>query len=63
MFQICMISIFSDMLEETIKVFMDDFLVVGNSFDNYLVHLENDLTNHEEYDFVLNWEKCDFMVK
>ncbi|XP_049394757.1 uncharacterized protein LOC125859063 [Solanum stenotomum] len=32
-------SIFSDMVEETIEVFMDDFSVVGDSFDGCLMHL------------------------
>ena len=32
-FQRCMMSIFSDMVEGTIEVFMDDFPVVGDSFD------------------------------
>jgi len=38
-FQRCMISIFSDMIEHFIKVFMDDFSVFGSSFDDYLVNL------------------------
>ena len=32
-FQCCMKSIFFDMVEDTIEVFMDDFSVVGDSFD------------------------------
>nr|GEU67929.1 reverse transcriptase domain-containing protein [Tanacetum cinerariifolium] len=31
-FQRCMMSIFHDMIEKTIEVFMDDFLVFGDSF-------------------------------
>ncbi|XP_070014814.1 uncharacterized protein [Nicotiana sylvestris] len=38
-FQRCMMSIFTDMVEEIIEVFMDYFLVVGNSFDDCLVNL------------------------
>ena len=38
-FQRCMMSIFSDMVEDTIEVFMDDFSVVGDSFDRRLSHL------------------------
>ena len=37
--QICIMSIFSDMVEDTIEVFMDDFLVVGDSFEWCLSHL------------------------
>ena len=38
-FQRCMMSIFSDMVEDTIEVFMDDFFVVGDSFERFLSHL------------------------
>ena len=35
MFKLCMMAIFSDMVEIIIEVFMDDFSVLGKSFDNY----------------------------
>ncbi|GJS51345.1 reverse transcriptase domain-containing protein [Tanacetum coccineum] len=35
-FQRCMLAIFHDMIEESVEVFMDDFSVFGNSFDNRL---------------------------
>ena len=38
-FHRCMISILSDMVEDTIEVLMDDFLVVGDSSDHCLSHL------------------------
>ncbi|XP_070010326.1 uncharacterized protein [Nicotiana sylvestris] len=38
-FQKCMMAIFKDMVEEIMEVFMDDFSVVGNSFDDCLVNL------------------------
>jgi len=34
-----MMSIFSDMVEDTIEVFMDDLSVVGESFDRCVGHL------------------------
>ena len=34
-----MMAIFSDMVEKTIEIFMDDFSVMGNSFDNSLENL------------------------
>nr|GEX56268.1 reverse transcriptase domain-containing protein [Tanacetum cinerariifolium] len=40
MFQRCMMAIFHDMIEKTMEVFMDDFLVFGNSFQSCLSHLE-----------------------
>ena len=62
-FQIYMISIFSDMLQDTIEVFMDDFLVVGDSFDRCLSHLAEVLKRCEDCNLVLNWKKCYFIVK
>ena len=56
-------SIFSDMVEDTLEVFMDDFLVVGDNFDNCLFNFSRALQRCEEANLVLNWEKCHFMVK
>ncbi|RVW81158.1 Retrovirus-related Pol polyprotein from transposon 17.6 [Vitis vinifera] len=39
-FQRCMLSIFSDMVEHIMKVFMDDITVYGSAFDEGLVNLE-----------------------
>nr|GEV57944.1 DNA-directed DNA polymerase [Tanacetum cinerariifolium] len=36
-FQRCMIAIFHDMIEKTMEVFMDDFLVFGDSFSEGIV--------------------------
>ena len=46
-FQRCMMAIFSDMVEKTIEVFMDDFSVLGNSFDNCLENLRSVLVRCE----------------
>ena len=62
-FQRCMMAIFSDMVERTIEIFMDDFSVMGNSFDNCLENLRTVLERCEETNLVLNWEKCHFMVQ
>ncbi|XP_073273286.1 uncharacterized protein [Primulina huaijiensis] len=62
-FQRCMLSIFSDMIEEFVEVFMDDITVFGNSFENCLKNLEEVLKRCEEKNLVLNWEKCHYMVK
>jgi len=35
-FQRCMLSIFSDMVERFLEIFMDDFSVFGDSFDDCL---------------------------
>ena len=56
-------SIVSDMVEDTIEVFMDNFSVVGDSFDRCLSHLPKFLKRCEDCNLVLNWGKCHFMVK
>ena len=53
-FQRCMMSIFSDMVEDTIEVFMDDFSVVGDSFERCLSHLSEFLKRCEDCNLVLN---------
>ena len=62
-FQWCMMAIFSYIVEKTIEVFMDDFLVLGSSFDSCLENLRSVLVRCEETNLVLNWEKCHFMVQ
>ncbi|KAG7594128.1 Ribonuclease H-like superfamily [Arabidopsis thaliana x Arabidopsis arenosa] len=62
-FQRCMTSIFSDLIEETVEVFMDDFSVYGSSFSSCLLNLCRVLKRCEETNLVLNWEKCHFMVR
>ncbi|KAL5554884.1 hypothetical protein UlMin_037120 [Ulmus minor] len=44
-------------------VFMDDFSVFGNSFDDCLHNLSLVLQRCQETNLVLNWEKCHFMVQ
>nr|GEX24491.1 reverse transcriptase domain-containing protein [Tanacetum cinerariifolium] len=46
-FQRCMLAIFHDMVEKTMEVFMDDFSVFGNSFENCLSHLDKMLQRIE----------------
>ncbi|GKD77142.1 reverse transcriptase domain-containing protein, partial [Tanacetum coccineum] len=62
-FQRCMTAIFHDMVEDFMEVFMDDFSVFDNSFDQCLRNLDKMLARCEETNLVLNWEKCHFMVK
>ncbi|PIN07717.1 DNA-directed DNA polymerase [Handroanthus impetiginosus] len=62
-FQKCMMAIFSDMVENFLKVFMDDFSVYENSFDECLNNLSSVLKRCEDTNLVLNWEKCHFMIQ
>jgi hypothetical protein len=56
-------SIFSDMIEEIMEVFMDDFSIYGKTFDHCLENLDKVLQICQEKDSVLNWEKYRFMVQ
>nr|GEZ47764.1 reverse transcriptase domain-containing protein [Tanacetum cinerariifolium] len=61
-FQRCMLAT-HDMAEKTMEVFMDDFLVFGNSFENCLSRLDKMLQRCEDIKLCLNWVKSHFMVK
>nr|GFA32532.1 reverse transcriptase domain-containing protein [Tanacetum cinerariifolium] len=52
------VGIFHDMVEKTMKAFMD-----GNSFENCLFRLDKMLQRCEDTNLSLNWEKSHFMVK
>lgn len=39
-FQICMLFVFADMVDALMQVFMDDFLVVSDTFESFLIQLE-----------------------
>jgi len=56
-----MLSIFSDMVERFLEIFMDEFSVFGDLFDDCLNNLEKVLNRCEEKNLVLNWKKCYFM--
>jgi hypothetical protein len=49
-------SIFSDMIEEIIEVFMHDFSIYGKTFDDCLKNLDKVLQRCEEKHLVLNWK-------
>ena len=55
-------SIFSDLVEEVMEIFMDDFSMYGTSFESYLENLETVLQRCKDKNLALNREKCHFMV-
>ena len=61
-FQRCMMLMFSDLVEEVMEIFMDDFTVYGSSFEQCLNNLETVLQRCKDKQLALNWEKCHFMV-
>ncbi|KAH9800698.1 hypothetical protein KPL71_000768 [Citrus sinensis] len=62
-FQRCMMFIFSDMVEQTLEVFMNDFSMFRETYNDGLHNLEEVLKRCEMTNLVLNWEKCHFMVQ
>ncbi|RDX75984.1 Retrovirus-related Pol polyprotein from transposon 17.6, partial [Mucuna pruriens] len=61
-FQRCMMSIFSDLIQDCMEVFIDDFTVYATSFDACLENLSLVLTRCINTNLVLNFEKFHFMV-
>jgi hypothetical protein len=62
-FQRCMMAIFSDLIEKVMEVFMDDFSIYGKTIEGCLANLDKVLKRCKMADLVLNWEKCNFMVR
>ena len=61
-FQRCMMSIFYDLVEEVMEIFINDFTVYGSSFEQCLHNLGTVLKRCQDKNLALNWEKCHFMV-
>ena len=59
-FQRCMMSIFSDLAEEVMEIFMGDFTVYGSNFENCLHNLGTVLHKCQDKNLALNWEKKPF---
>ncbi|RDX71678.1 Retrovirus-related Pol polyprotein, partial [Mucuna pruriens] len=57
-----MINIFSNLLEDCIEVFMDNFIVYVVSFEACLENVSRVLTRCIETNLMLNFEKCYCMV-
>ena len=53
-FQRCMMSIFSDLVEEVMEIFMDDFSVYRSSFEDCLINLETVLQRCQVKNLALN---------
>ena len=51
-----MMSIFSEMIENIMEVFMDDFSVYGKTFDDCLENLDKVLQRCRKNHLVLNWK-------
>ena len=53
-FQRCLMSMFSDLVEEAMEIFMDDSSVYGSSFENCLENLETVLQRCQDKNLALN---------
>lgn len=58
-----MVAIFTYIVENFVKVFMDDFSVFGNTYDICFSNLAKVLKRCEEMNLVPNWENFHFMAK
>ncbi|RDX70136.1 Retrovirus-related Pol polyprotein from transposon 17.6, partial [Mucuna pruriens] len=61
-FQRCMTSIFLDLLQDYMEVFMDYLTVYADSFEACLSNLSKVLKRCIDTNLVLNFENCHFMV-
>ena len=57
-FQRCMMSIFSDLVEEVMEIFMDDFTVYGSSFEQCMHNLGIVLQRCQNKNLAMNWENA-----
>ena len=57
-----MLAIFTDLVEDIMEVYMDDFSVYGNSCDFCFRNLKRVLQWCEETNLALSWEKFHLMV-
>lgn len=57
-----MLSIFSDMVEKIVEVFMDDFSIYGDSFNDCLANLESALQRCEDVTPKISNQKISFAV-
>ncbi|KAK8992084.1 hypothetical protein V6N11_044976 [Hibiscus sabdariffa] len=62
-FQRCMTAIFSDLNEDYLEIFMDDFSTFGDNFDNCLNNLEKVLKRCKEMNLVLGKNATSWLMK
>ena len=61
-FQRVVIIIFSEMVNNCMEIFMDNFTLYGSSFDEALRNLEKNLEHCEQTHLSMSTEKCHMMM-
>ena len=56
------LGIFSDLLNDCLEIFMDEFTPYGDAFETTLVNLEKVLECCEQTNVALSTEKCHMMM-
>ena len=54
-------SMFLDLVEKAMEIFMDDFSVYGSIFEHRLKNLETVLQRFQDKNLAMNRKKCHFM--
>jgi hypothetical protein len=60
-FKRVVLSIFFELIHDTINIYMDDFTPYGNSFEKALINLEKVITSCEDMNLSLNNENAIFL--
>ena len=61
-FQRAVIGIFSELVNDSMEIFMDDFTPYGRDFEEALENLKKVLTRCEQTQLSLSTEKCQMMM-
>jgi hypothetical protein len=61
-FQRVVLGIFVDLIHDYVEVYMDDFTVYGNTFEEALRNLEKALIRYQESNLSLSHEKCKMLL-
>jgi hypothetical protein len=61
-FQRVVLGVFSDLIHDCVEVYMDDFTVYGNTFEEALSNLEKVLIRCQESNLSLSHEKCKMLL-
>jgi hypothetical protein len=61
-FQRAVLGVFADLIHDCVEVYMDDFTVYGNTFEEALSNLEKVLIRCQESNLSLSHEKCKMLL-